>query len=58
MWNSCRNEMPWQNPLTKNPKKIAPLSQNGGERCGGLVGRQSKVNLLHVRANVLATVCP
>ena len=21
MWNSCRNEMPWQNPLTKNPKR-------------------------------------
>ena len=58
MWNSCQNEMPWQNPLTKNPKKIAPLNQNGGEGCGGLVERQSKVNLLHVRANVLAALGP
>jgi len=42
----------------QEPKKMAPLNQDGGDWRAGLVERQSKVNLLHVRTNVLAALCP
>ena len=57
MWNSCRSEMLGKIRSLRT-QKIAPFNQNGDERRGGLVERQSKVDLLHVRANVLAALCP
>src|SRR5438552_8662533 len=57
MWTSCRNERPWQNPPNANQEKIAPLNKDRGNRRADLVGRQSKGNLLRIRANVLAALC-
>src|SRR3989440_7115593 len=57
MWTSCRNEMPWQNPLSANQVKIVPLNKDRGNRRADLVGRQSKGNLLRIRANVVAALC-